>query len=273
MFVMRRSLFFTGCFVLGAICLATCGSPVAPSPTLSPVSQQATPDPGVIRLANGNWPPYNGADLPFAGCDSQVVAEAFALENLKVEYDFFPWARSYSLSATGKRDGTLSWADTPEHRIHHYLSIEPTTLQEWTFFYRNDNPLVWRNLDDLAGKTMGVTSGYVYSDAFKELYTKGIVNFVESSSDEANFKMLLAGRIDVFPMERRVGYYMMRSIFTPQERAQLSASSQSFAQFQTYLLLSKVVLQNEQRIKLFDHGFKKLQISGRYAEIMRNCLP
>jgi polar amino acid transport system substrate-binding protein len=273
MFIMRRFLLFIGYFVLGAIWLAGCSSPATSLPVLSSVPPRPTFDPSVIRLANGNWAPYNGSDLPYAGCDSQVIAEAFALENLRVEYDFFPWARSYSLSATGKRDGTLSWADTPEHRTQHYLSAEATTIQEWTFFYRADHPLIWKTLDDLAGKTMGVTTGYVYSDAFKDLRTKGTVNFVESSSDESNFRMLLAGRIDVFPMERKVGYYLIRSVFTPQEQAQLLGSPQPFAQFRTYLFLSKAVPQNEQRIILFDRGFKNLQTSGRYTEIMQNCAP
>jgi polar amino acid transport system substrate-binding protein len=265
----RRLLFLTPGLILGITSLAACSAPATPSP----LYPQPAFAPNVIRLANGAWEPYNGEDLPHDGCDSWVVSEAFALEGIAVEYDFFPWARSYSLSATGAWDGTLAWDDTPEHRTQHYLSAEPISIQEWVFFYRTDQPLAWETLDDLAGKTLGVTIGYVYSDAFKELLQKGEVTFIESSSDEANFKMLLTGRIDVFPMERQVGRAMMMSIFTPEEQAQIADSPKSFAQFRSYLLLSKAIPQNKQRITLFDRGFRDLLESGRYTEIMQDCIP
>lgn len=255
----------------GMVCLAACetlaASPMTPSP------EKNTPDANTIRLANGSWEPYNGPGLPHGGCEAQVVEEAFALQGITVEFGFFPWARSYSLSATGAWDGTLAWDDTPEHRADHYLSAEPITLQEWVFFYLKGRPLDWKTLDDLSGKTIGVTTGYVYSDAFKDIKARGMATFLESSSDEANFRMLLAGRIDVFPMERRVGKYMLQSIFSSEEQAQISESTESFSQFQSYLLLSRAVPENEQRMVLFDRGFQELKESGRYAEIMDKCAP
>ena len=268
----RHPLLFVSYLVLSAVLLLACNSPAPLSPSPSAQQHPTTP-PNGIRLATGEWAPYIGENLPHAGCDSWVVTEAFALEGLSVEYGFFPWARSYSLSATGKWDGTPEWADTPDHQLQHYVSAEPLSTQEWVFFYRADRPLTWETLDDLAGKTIGVTSGYFYSNAFRDLRTKGVASFVESSSDEANFRMLLAGRIDVFPMERHVGRSVVRSIFTPEEQAQLLGSSKSFAQFKPYLLLSRAVRQNEQRMELFDRGFKRLQTSGRYAEIMQSCVP
>jgi polar amino acid transport system substrate-binding protein len=272
-FMPIRPVRFIYLFTLSATLLAACGAPASFLAKPAADSQHPTSAPNEIRLANGNWAPYNGPDLPDDGCDSQVISQAFALEGIKVTYGFFPWARSYSLSATGEWDGTLSWDDTPEHRSQHYLSAQPVSVQEWVFFHRTDRPLTWETLDDLAGKTIGITSGYVYSDAFKELQAKGSVNFVESSSNEANFKMLLAGRIDVFPIERRVGHALIRSIFTPEEQALIENSSKSFAQFRSYLLLSKAVPQNEQRLKLFNLGFERLQASGQYAQIMQGCAP
>jgi polar amino acid transport system substrate-binding protein len=259
-------------WILTAILLVACSTP-APPAAMPLLTAQPSPAPKVIRLANGAWPPYNGESLPHYGCDSWVISESFALEGITVEYSFFPWARSYNLSSTGELDGTLAWDDTPEHREQHYLSAEPTSIQEWVFFYRTDRPLKWETLDDLAGKTLGVTTGYVYSDTFKELKQKGTVTFVESSSDEANFRMLLVGRIDAFPMERWVGHSIMQSIFSAEKQAQITASPKSIAQFRSYLLLSKAVSQNEQRISLFNRGFKRLQESGRYAEIMQSCAP
>lgn len=256
-------------FILGTVLLAACGAPATPAPPPS----RPSPSPNLVHLAAGSWPPYDGADLPHYGCDASVVSEAFALQGIPVEYDFFPWARSYSLASAGKWDGTLTWADTPEHRSQHYLSAEPISTQEWVFFFRADRPFEWQSMDDLAGKTIGVTAGYVYSDVFNKIRQDGSANFVESSSDEANFKMLLAGRIDLFPVERQVGQFIIQSIFTPQEQTKISSSTRPFSQFLSYLLLSRAVPESEQRMLLFDRGFQQLKKSGRYAEIMQGCAP
>ena len=263
-----RSLYFITYLIIG-LGVAGCGASMASQPMSE--LQQPTHDPDVLYLANGSWAPYNGADLPHDGCDSWIVQETFALDGIKVSYGFFPWARSYRLSASGEWDGTLTWDDTPEHRAEHYISAEPLSVQEWVFFYRSDRPLEWQTLDDLAGKTIGLTTGYAYSDAFKDLQEKEMARFIESFSDESNFKMLLAGRIDVFPMERKVGRYIMNSIFTPEERARIGESEQSFSEFKSYLLLSKAVGKNAELMELFNRNFKELQDNGRYNEIVQNC--
>lgn len=266
----KLSVFF---FVLliGLICLTACSKNPSNISTDSPTTAQVTAQENIIRLANGNWPPYNGENLPHGGCDSWVIEDAFALKGITVDYEYFPWARSYNLSASGEFDGTLAWADTPEHRQQHYVSAEPTTIQEWVFFYRTDNPFKWNTLDDLEGKTVGITAGYVYSDAFSGLENDDKVTFIESSSDEANFDMLYAGRIDVFPMERRVGYYLIHSMFSADEQADLTNSEKSFAQLETHLLLSRAVPENAQRMVLFNQGLRELIDSGKYAEIMAQC--
>jgi polar amino acid transport system substrate-binding protein len=247
----------------------------APAPTESPPGTAITGEPitATIRLASGDWPPYTGQELPGYGCDSRIVAEAFALEGVTVEYGFFPWARSYRLAASGEWDGTLEWENTPTHQEDFYVSRDYISKQEWVFFYRRADRFDWQSMADLDGKIIGVTTQYAYSDAFVELREKGTVTFEEAASDESNFKKLLAGRIDIFPMERRVGYTILATRFTPAERAQLVDHPNPVSQFLAYLLLSKAVPQNEQRIEQFNRGLNRLQENGRYDEIMENCVP
>jgi polar amino acid transport system substrate-binding protein len=226
----------------------------------------------VVRLATGEWEPYDGENLPHYGCDSWVVSEAFGLVGVKVEYGFFPWARGLRLAETGEWDGTLEWDDTPEMREKFFISADFLSDQEWVFFYRADRPFVWKSLNDLESKVIGLTSGYAYSDAFADLKKKGTVRFDEASTDEANFKKLLAGRIDVFPIERSVGERVMKKIFSADEKAQIAAHPTPFDEFRPYLLLSKAVPENEQRIELFNKGFALLKENGRYEEIIKDCL-
>ncbi|MBF0233705.1 MAG: hypothetical protein HQK65_11810 [Desulfamplus sp.] len=61
----------------------------------------------IIRLTNGEWPPYLHKELKYYGVASRIVTEAFALEGITVEYDFFPWGRAYEYAKSGEWNGSL----------------------------------------------------------------------------------------------------------------------------------------------------------------------
>ena len=169
----------------------------------------------------GSGLPHTGPNLPAYGCDSQVVAEAFALEGIQVEYGFFPWARGYLLSQNGVVDGTIEWADTPEHRITHFISSDYISRQQWVFLQRKERVFSWGTVDDLAGKIIGLTIGYAYSDVFTPLKQQHPAMFTEAASDLINLRKLLSGRIDLFPIEHAVGGHFIATELTAAEQAEL----------------------------------------------------
>ena len=224
-----------------------------------------------LRLANGEWPPYAGQSLPGQGCDSQVVSEVFAEENIRVEYVFLPWARGLLLSQNGQVDGAVEWAATPEHRLTHYISREPLSRQQWVFFHRKDKPVAWERLEDLHNHAVGLTIGYAYSNVFADLQKQRPTMFREAAGDLLNFKKLLTGRIDLFPMERAVGRHLIANNLSADEQAELSVNPKPLAEFSPHLLLSRAVPENEHRMQLFDQGLQRLKASGRYRQIMEPC--
>ncbi len=233
----------------------------------------ANTSPVVLRLASGEWPPYTGKDLPHQGCDSQVVAEAFALEGIRVEYTFLPWARAFLLSKNGVMDGTVEWAGNDDQRASHFISKDYISAQQWVFFHRANRSFSWKILDDLSGLTIGLTIGYIYSDIFIEMQRRNPRMFAEAASDLLNFRKLLNGRIDLLPLERAVGQYLIRTELNENEQAQLTADSRPLADFHPRVLLSRAVAGNEERMHAFDRGLQRLKKSGRYQEIMAGCTP
>lgn len=225
----------------------------------------------VLRLANGEWPPYTGRDLPHQGCDSQVVAEAFALEGIRVEYQFFPWARGFLLSEHGVLDGAVEWAGTEEQGKSHYVSRDVLSRQQWVFFRRRDRPVAWQPLSSIPKVIIGLTIGYAYSDIFADLLRSRPELFTEASSDLLNFRKLLAGRIDLFPLERAVGRYLLDSRFSAEERAQLVDDPEPLAEFGPRLLLTRAIADNQEKMARFDRGLMQLKAGGRYREIMAPC--
>ena len=61
-----------------------------------------------LRLASGEWSPYQSEMLKYYGVASRIVTEAFALHGIKLEYGYFPWDRSLEYAETGEWDGTLA---------------------------------------------------------------------------------------------------------------------------------------------------------------------
>ena len=269
-YIKKRNIFLLLSAMIIGVVIPGCQSNEKVTPVNTPDNVDYEKNDKIIRLANGNWPPYNGESLPEGGCDSKVVQETFGLAGYEVEFGYFPWARSYSLSATGEWDGTIAWDDTPSHREDHWISSEPTSVQEWVFFYRKEDDFSWDSMNDLYGKTIGITTGYVYSDAFSDLPDDS-VTFLESTTDEANLKMLLSGRIDVFPMEKEVGLYLLRNDFSTDEQNAIAFNKKPISEFNSYLLLSKAIPENKARIEEFDQAFQKLIESDRYDEIMAQC--
>jgi polar amino acid transport system substrate-binding protein len=190
-----------------------------------------------------------------------------------VEYEFLPWARGLLLSQNGVVDGAVEWAGTPEQRQTHFVNREPLSRQQWVFFYHRKTSFAWERLDDLKDLTIGLTIGYAYNDVFADLQKQHPTMFTEAASDLLNFKKLLSGRIDLFPIERAVGYSLMRKELSPEEQAQLAEDPNPLAVFTPHLLLSRVVPENEQRMQLFDRGLQELQANGRYQAIMAPCSP
>ncbi|HBZ95012.1 MAG TPA: amino acid ABC transporter substrate-binding protein, partial [Pseudomonas sp.] len=45
-----------------------------------------------VRLTNGELPPCQGERLPHQGVASRIIAEAFALQGIDVQWEFHPLA-------------------------------------------------------------------------------------------------------------------------------------------------------------------------------------
>lgn len=257
----------------GVGCQSLPSTPPPPAPTPLPTQTITNPQSSTVRLATGEWVPYMGQDLPHYGCDLWIIEEAFAIAGFEVEYGFFPWARSRHLSEDGEWDGTATWSTHSELVETHYYSAEFITRQEWVFFYRKDEPFEWETIDDLTDKIIGLTIGYSYSGRFEEAQATGALTIDEAPNDDLNFAKLLAGRIDIFPIDRNVGYAVLAENFTAEEQTRLAVHPQPLSTLLSYLLLSKAVPQSEERMVAFNQGLQRLRTSGRYAEILEACLP
>ncbi|MBC7919299.1 MAG: hypothetical protein H7Y28_15970, partial [Rhodoferax sp.] len=83
-------------------------------------------------------------------------------------------------------------------------------------------------------------------------------------------RLLVAGRLDLVPLERNVACYLMGAHFQPAEVAMLRAHPRLLTNhFTTHLMLSKKLPQSAARMAAFNRGLKVLQKSPHYGEVLR----
>jgi polar amino acid transport system substrate-binding protein len=226
-----------------------------------------TPMADEVRLTNGEWSPYLGQNLPHHGVASRIVEEAFALEGVRVKWEFYPWARALRSAQRGKSNGSAVWLRSPEREQVFFIS-DPVVESGYYLFHRKDRPLDWHQVADLAPLRIGGAIDYDYGQAFQQAEHDGRLKVSRLSSEAQGLRMLLAGRLDVFPMDKVVAFDMLHSQFSREERGQLSFHPLPLRSDGLHLLLSRQVPGNEQRMERFNRGLKALRESGKVAQYL-----
>ncbi len=220
-----------------------------------------------LRLTNGEWAPYLGARLPHQGVASRIVAEAFALEGVHVQWEFYPWARSMHLAERGERAGTAVWLRSPEREKAFYIS-DPVIESGYYVFHRKDRPLTGRRISDFKGLRLGGAIGYDYGEAFQQAEHEGRIQVQRLSSEEQGMRMVLAGRLDAFPMDKVVAFALLNERFSSAERARLGIHPLPMRSDSLHLMLSRQVPGNAEVMTRFNRGLAQLRESGKIAQYL-----
>lgn len=216
-----------------------------------------------VRITNGEWPPFTSEQLPNKGPLSRIVAEAFALEGVTVEYGYFPWKRAYDYARTGKWDGSVGWAPTPKHR-QDFLMSKPVLMVDKGLFHLKNIPFDWKKIDDLKGWKIGGTAGYSYGDEWDRAVREGRLQVEEVTVDEQNIRKLLLRRIDVIAMEVDVAEHLMRTVLTAEEAATIAQHPKLLMQTPICLALSRKSERSAALLARFNRGLQRLTESGAY---------
>jgi polar amino acid transport system substrate-binding protein len=264
---MRRSFSIFASLLVLLVLLAACQPAPALPPTATLAPQATATALNTVRLTSGEWPPYLSENLPHFGLAARIVTEAFALKGIHVEYGYFPWARSLKLAQDGAWDGSLVWHRSPEREPDFYFS-DPVVTGQNVFFHLKSKSFDWQEMKDLTGLYIGATIDYDYGEAFTQAEKAGVISVERVSSDEQNFKKLLAGRIDIFPLDLDVGLAMLRQNFTAEEIAQITYHPRPIESYPYSLILSKKVPRNQELIVLFNAGLQELIDSGKMQQFV-----
>ena len=220
-----------------------------------------------VRFTTGEWPPYLSQEAPQGGIAACIVTEAFAAAGIKTEFGWFPWKRAFQLAGREKWDGSMIWSRSPD-REKDFLYSDAVIEVSDVFFHLKSYSFDWKSWDDLKGLKIGVTTGYLYGEAFQQAQKSGQIKVFQVTTDLQNLKKLLKKRIDVFVVAQDVGYELLRRHFSSQQ-AQLFTSHPkpvrpSMANL--HLLLSKRNPDHKNRMTVFNKGLKEIKANGKFDQ-------
>lgn len=223
-----------------------------------------------IIISTSDWPPYVSEHEPHGGYISQVITEAFAEVNIAVKFEYVPWLRAYEGAKRGQFDATSYWYNDDKHKKDFYLS-EPLSTEKTVFFRLKSNehnePRKWESLSDFSHLTMGLTRGLTYT---KELWKYAADNKDKISvvmSDEQNFKMLVAERIELFPAQEIVGWHYIHKLFTTEQVNRIETLKPSLFTQTGHLLFPKNNKNSAEFLKQFNKGLSMLKAKDRLKEL------
>lgn len=225
-----------------------------------------------IRVGIGEWAPYTSSELKHNGIVSHIISESFALEGIKVEFNFNPWKRTMQLTKEADLDATAIWR-YKETWAQDFLYSDSVIETGHVFFHRKDNHFNWSKYTDLTGVSMSGVNGFFYNKELDDAIKSGQIKMHRVKEEVQGLKMVLRGHIDVFPIVEEAGYYLLSKEFNKDEINQLTHHSKSLTpknERPMYVLFTKRSEKSAYLLKKFNSGLKKLKESGKYNLFFKN---
>ncbi|WP_158228932.1 substrate-binding periplasmic protein [Chitinimonas sp. BJB300] len=165
-------------------------------------------------LANGEWPPYAGETLPEGGIGTHIVRAALAAEGITVEFDYLSWKRGLEIAKRGLLVGAILWVPLPEREAD-FLFSDPIMNTDFVLLYRQNKPL--NSVKQVKGFQFGMANGYSYEKMpeLTSLVRESGKPSVVVADDESGIKAVIQERIDLFPIDRQVGRWLLSNMPAP----------------------------------------------------------
>jgi len=224
----------------------------------------------IVRIATGEYPPFTSELQSQHNLINQIVVEAFAESGIKVEFHYFPWARTYKEAQTGKYDASSYWYVSPERAVHFYYSDSVITSPTY-FFYLKSKPFEWATIADLKGKAIAVTRGYTYTAQFIQAGNEGLYGLDWANSDQQNIKKLAAGRVDLFPMELSAASLILAEL-PPHQAQSLTYHPTPLVETTGHLIFPKKRKSSLHLLEIFNKGLAILKSNGRLEALHKSTV-
>lgn len=199
------------------ILLLFCVDTFAHKPVAQNNLTHRTSDPLLVKTITLNedpWPPYiHGVEGQEAtnGIAIDILRLVFKRLDIEVSLPLFPWQCSVKLVKQGFNDGHILLVPSPQWSQYMVYSI-PFIEDKFLLWFSADrsSPIEWQSVTDLSGYSIALTSEYSYGDSFEASAKNAGVILHYSKTDEINFRLLAAKRVDAVVCLERVAQSLFK---------------------------------------------------------------
>jgi len=238
--------------------------------TLELVGQPAIAAP--LRLVTDQWIPYeNLSDAGAPGFSTEVLKHVFTSMGQEASFEEFPWARAMRLVFRGERDALFTAFHDEERARFCYFPKEPLARDKWIFFVRTADVgrLTFSSFEDLGEHRIAVLRGASISPEFWD-FVRQHHNVTETASDEGNFRMLDAGRVDYVVASWVNGMRLIRSLGLDGKIEPLL--SRSLKEDNLYVIFSKERV-SQAFVDAFSDALRRFKQTETFRAIYRKYFP
>ncbi|WP_317932442.1 transporter substrate-binding domain-containing protein [Halioxenophilus sp. WMMB6] len=217
------------------------------------------------------WPPFTLEDErgQLSGVDIEILTQALADYDYSIEFQKLPFTRRLQGLSAGTVDVVNSATLTSDRAAYAYFS-EPYYSEKYQLYVRPEDHAKFANksLNELLdqGFQIGIERGSSYDDSFNTILAnsdyRAQIHAVPSM--QQNYRKLLSNRIDGFIHESSSFTYQQAMNHNTMDVVPLLSSDEVYQHF----MFSKIST-NEQLLRDFNEGLKKLRESGEYTKIFQ----
>jgi len=129
-----------------------------------------------IVITTGEWEPYTSQKYKNYGVANIIIKESFKLQNIDVQYKFYPWKRAMRYVKTGKYASSSAWTMTKRRKKDFIFSKEPIFFDKNVFIHLKDLPFKWDgDIMTLKQYRLGTSLGYQYSTKLEYAFHNNIL--------------------------------------------------------------------------------------------------
>lgn len=170
---------------------------------------------GTLKVAlEGTYPPFNyrEKDGQIAGYDVDVARLLAARLGVKVEFVSSEWASILAGLSAGKYDVIISQVGINPKREQAFDFSTPYIYSMPQLIVRKDEKAVYRTLDDLKGKKVGVGQGSVYEQQAKAVPGVEVRSYAAAPDTMSD---LAFGRVDAALNDSLMSAYLLKNSKLP----------------------------------------------------------
>ena len=205
-----------------------------------------------LPMASGEWVPYSSKSMPHYGAFTQRITTVLHEMGIAPDYRFYPWRRCFDSVVKHRVWAAFPYAYTEERAKKVWYSDTLSCSKTLFFYYdKEDGSKAYRvtTQEDLRAYRLGGVKGYYYEAFFEKLGLK--VDYV--NKEIYALEKLKLGRIDLMPMNEKVGWNLIHSRFL-EESHRFKTLSTPLSVNTLHLIISKGYPNSEQMLERFNHA-------------------